>query len=34
MIIKARKDNPDCIVVYFVKHKNAPATLLKPKNPM
>jgi len=34
MIIKAKKNNPDCVVVYFVKHKNAPNTLKKATNPM
>jgi hypothetical protein len=34
MIINTKKNNPDCIPVYFVKHKNAPSTLSKPNNPM
>lgn len=34
MIAQAKAENPDSVVVYFIKHKSAPETLLKPKKPL
>ena len=29
-----RAENPDCVVVYFTKHKSAPESLQRPTSPL
>jgi hypothetical protein len=30
----AKRNHPDCVVVYFVRHKEAPAELPRPTTPL